>query len=192
MFFRRKTIFHVEEAMPDPEELKLRFRRRVLLLTFLGFLVVLAIPVARDMRPDLVARLGTRNFAEKLLETRSLASAHRTPVSLELGDDSHSWKRVFHGAGEGCVSPSAGAEEAWDSEVTWKLQVQKEGGETLSGRSLCLHPTLGILLDATPVNGGRLLVTALKQDGEKRWKESAYLLIGQYGSDLEMVTTRIR
>jgi hypothetical protein len=181
--FRRKTLFHVEETLPDPEELKLRFRRRVLILTFLGFLVVLAIPVARDLRSDLATRKGARIFAEKILETRMLAASSRNPISLELEPDSKSWRRVFHARGNDCTAGSIGPEEYFPSEISWKLQVQKEGGDTYGGRVLCLHPTLGILLDSLPVENGKLLVTALRGD----MKESAYLLISAFGSDLQMI-----
>jgi hypothetical protein len=183
-FFRRKTLFHVEASLPDPEELKLRFRRRVLSLTFVGFLAVLAIPVARDLKPDLVTRSFTRVFAEKILETRFLASTSRTPVSLDLGPDGHSWKRVFHGQGDDCAAPTAGPEESWSTPaVGWKLQVKKEDGDTYSGRTLCLHPTLGLMIDKVPVGRGKLLVTALRENG----RESAYLLLGSYGTDLQML-----
>jgi hypothetical protein len=184
LFFRRKTLFHVEESLPDPEELKLRFRRRVLILTFLGFLVVLAIPVARDLRSDLATRRGARLFAEKIIETRLLAARSRNPISLELKPDSQSWKRVFHArGGNDCAGGSTGPEELWPSEISWKLQVQREGGETFGGRVLCLHPTLGILLDSVPVENGKLLVTALRAD----LKDSAYLLISSFGADLQMI-----
>lgn len=183
-FFRRKTLFHVEETLPDPEELKLRFRRRVLILTFIGFVAVLAIPVARDLRPDLATRKGAREFAEKLLETRVLAAQSRAPIALELAEDGKSWKRVFHGVGQDCASHVAGPEEIWPSDISWKLQVQKEGGETYGGKALCLHPTLGLLLDSVPVENGKLLVTALRDDQ----KESAYLLISAFGADLQMIS----
>lgn len=183
--FRRKTLFHVEETLPDPEELKLRFRRRVLILTFLGFLVVLAIPVARDLRSDLSTRKGARLFAETILETRLLAARSRAPISLEMEPDSKSWRRVFHARGSSdCATGNIGPEEYFPSEISWKLQVQKEGGETYGGRVLCLHPTLGILLDSLPVENGKLLVTALRED----LKESAYLLVSSFGSDLQMIS----
>lgn len=188
--FRRKTIFHVEDALPDPEEIKLRFRRRVLLLTFAGFLAVLSIPVARDLKADLDARSGARKFAEKILESRSLASSGRTAVSLELAGDSRSWKRVFHGSNDitPCGSPSPGADDLWDSELLWKVQLQKTSGETFSGRNLCLDPTQGLLLDSVPVADGKLLIAVLNEEEEGRAKEAAYLLVSQFGAEIEMVS----
>jgi len=186
--FRRKTIFHVEDALPDPEELKLRFRRRVLLLTFVGFLAVLSIPVARDLQPDLAARSQTRRFADRILEARTLASVGRAPVSLELDGDSRTWKRVFHARDADCASPASAPEESWNSEVSWKLQVQKSTGETFSGRSLCLHPSQGLLLDAVPVADGKLLITTLNETQNGPAKESAYLILSEFGADLQMLS----
>jgi len=186
--FRRKTIFHAEDALPDPEELKLRFRRRVLLLTFVGFLAVLSIPVARDLQPDLVARSQTRRFADRILEARTLASVGRAPVSLELAKDNRTWTRVFHARDTDCASPASAPEESWNSQVAWKLQVQKSSGETLSGRSLCLHPSEGLLLDSVPVAAGKLLITAFTEPETGLAKESAYLILSEFGADLQMLS----
>lgn len=186
--FRRKTIFHVEDALPDPEEIKLRFRRRVLLLTFVGFIAVLSIPVARDLKGDLLARNQARIFGERILETRKLASIGRVPVSLELGDDSRSWRRVFHEKENQCSAPVAGPSETWPSEIAWKLQVRKANGESFSGRNLCLHPSQGLLLDMIPISDGQLLITALKNSGQDASAESAYLLLSQFGADIQMVS----
>ena len=184
--FRRKTIFHAEEALPDPEEIKLRFRRRVLLLTFLGFLLVLAIPVARDLKTDLTARAETRKLGERILETRTLAAKARAPVSLELADDNRTWRRVQHGPGERCDNPAPGPRLEWSTEeVSWKLQVQKESGETISGRTLCLHPLAGVELDTDPVGQGKLLVTASKATGGPEQEEAAYLFVTDYGAEIQ-------
>jgi hypothetical protein len=186
MIFRRKTIFHAEEALPDPEDLKLRFRRRVLLLTFVGFLVVLGIPEARELRTDFEARAETRRLAEKILETRTLAALARRPVSLRLDDDNHSWRREFHAPGAGCGEAAPGARTEWSTaEIAWKLQVQKSGGETVSGRVLCLHPLEGIELDSAPIADGKLLVTASRTLDQTTQKEAAYLLVSQYGADIQ-------
>ncbi len=184
--FRKRTIFHVEEALPDPEDLKLRFRRRVLLLTFIGFLVVLAIPVGRDLQGELLLRQTVRAFAEKILETRTLASIGREPISLSVGSDNRSWRRIFHGTGQDCSAQVPSPEEAWTSPVTWKLQLQKENGETFSGHSLCAHPTLGLMLDSVPVAEGKLLLTAL--GGEQKSETPVSLLVSQFGADIQVVT----
>ena len=184
-FFRRKTIFHVEEALPDPEELKLRFRRRVLLLTLTGCLATLSVPVARDLREDLKAREGARKFAETLLESRSLASKGRHPVSLALEGDSRTWRRSLHRPGESCSSAAAAIDQTWPTPTDWKLQVQTAGGTAVSGRTICLHPTEGLYLDQTPLENGRLLVSALRS-GDSPDREAAFLLVSQFGAEIQM------
>lgn len=186
--FRRKTLFHTEEALPDPEELKLRFRRRVLLLTLTGFLVVLAIPVARDLRPALQARAQTRALAQKILETRTLASSIRAPISLELADNSRSWKRTVQAPGPDCTTEAPGPAEVWDTPIQWKLQWRGSKGESSAGRTLCLHPTAGALLEGVPVADGKLLVTALRETDSNDWVEAAYLLLGDFGAEIQMVS----
>lgn len=106
--FRRTTIFHVEESLPDPEELKLRFRRRVLLVTFFAFLIVLGAPVVRELRPFLSGRVEARRFAERMLEARTLASVSRAPVSLEISADGQAWKRKTYLPADGCEKEATG------------------------------------------------------------------------------------
>ncbi len=191
--FRRRTIFHAEESLPDPEELKLRFRRRVLLFAALGFVLVLGIPVARDLQAELHARAQTRMFAKQIMDTRAMAASGRAPISLRLQDDNKSWLAVFHAqGGENCDSESTGPGLAWSTtDVWWKLQVQQENGETLAGRQICFHPTKGLLLDSSPIANGKLLVTAqpveLAEEGRPALRP-AYLLVGQYGAEIQMVT----
>lgn len=186
LWFRRKTIFHVEESLPDPEELRLRFRRRVLLLSAVVFVGVLSIPVARGLYPDLTARAEARRFALRFLDTRLLASQARAPVSLDLTDDSRGWRQVFHASAEQCGSAKPGPEAYWRADgLSWKLQGQRENGETFSGRSLCLHPTQGLLLDGVQIGGGKLLVTVLRDGGEASTLPAAYLLVSQGGAEVQ-------
>ncbi|MGZ3704429.1 MAG: hypothetical protein ACXWP1_00290, partial [Bdellovibrionota bacterium] len=98
--FRRNTIFHVEETIPDPEELKLRFRRRILLCALTGFIAVLGAPVARDLHQNLNARAEARRFAEHMLTARTLAAESRVPVALDL-------RAVTQGWTPACFTPGA-------------------------------------------------------------------------------------
>ncbi|MGZ3693764.1 MAG: hypothetical protein ACXWQO_06160 [Bdellovibrionota bacterium] len=188
--FRPRTIFHVEDSLPDPEELKLRFRRRILLLTFLGFLIVLAIPVFRDLKGNIEARSEARQFAEWLVETRTQAAVGRLPISVDYDPAIHAWNRIHHAPGENCALEAMGPpEQKISGAVTWKLQVQQETGETLPARHICLHPLLGLLLDGVPMKDGKLLITALPEleAGETEAKP-AYLLVTSAGADLQVLT----
>lgn len=186
--FRRKTIFHAEESLPDPEELKIRFRRRVLITAAVAFAAVLSVPVARDLYQDLRARAEARDFAVRFLDSRLLAAKSRGPVALELADDGRHWRQVPHGRGDSCATPVPGPEDHWGTdELRWKLQGQKETGETFTGRSLCLSPFSGLHLDGTAVASGRLLVTVLRE-AEGQEKPAAYVMITQAGAEIQTLS----
>lgn len=181
--FKRNTIFHAEEALPDPDDLKLRFRRRVLFLALVGFLVILGFPVFRELAVPLHLRDETRAFAERLLETRLLASANRAPVSLELGSNSMVWHRAVFAKNSTCGTEAVGPSEQWVSNnLTWNFKLQKENGETISGRSLCLHPQKGLLLDSFPIGDGKLLVTVKASQDDT---QTAHLLVSSHGADIQ-------
>lgn len=187
--FRRRTIFHVEDTLPDPEELKLRFRRRILLLTFCGFVLVLGIPVVRGMRTNLETRVDARKFAEQLIATRTMASAKRTPVSLDFKAEEGTWRRAEH-AGDGpCDGAILGTPEVWVTEgVQWKFQRQQENEATVTGKTLCLHPRQGLMLDRHPLNEGKLLVTVTGPSNPDAENLPTYLLITQGGAGLQILT----
>jgi len=187
--FRKSTIFHVEETLPDPEELKLRFRRRILLCAVLGFLLVLGAPVARDLRSTLRGRAEARRFAEEMLEARTISAISRMPVSLQISADRQGWRRHFHISGEAC-----GAEAPGPSAVVptvgarWKLQAQQEDGSAVTGSTLCWHPSKGLLLDSLPLGEGKLLVSLASNEDGAQEKELAAVLITQGGAELQTIS----
>jgi hypothetical protein len=187
--FRRNTIFHVERSSPDAEDLKLRFRRRVLGLTFFGFLVILGLPVFRDLSTDLVTRNNSRILAEKFIESRAMATSARTPISLTLSADGKSWERNFHLDADDCSRPMEGPNEIWGFENHWKIQMKVSNGETKIGTQICLHPRRGILFDNSSLDTGTLLIAA-NHSGEETSLSSSYLLFSEYGSDLQIVSSR--
>jgi len=113
----------------------------------------------------------------------------RMPISLQLNADNQTWKRIFHLAStQNCAAEVMGPEEMIDPKgITWALRLRKENGEEVIGRSLCIHPLLGILLDATPINEGTLFLaaTAHTESGEKTFTNG--LGIGQFGSDITLL-----
>lgn len=186
--FRRSTIFHAEEALPDPEELKHRFRRRVLLFTFLGFLLVLGTPVARDLRADLNARAEARRFAEQMLTARTLATASRLPVSMRFIPESQAWQRSLHSLGDSCTTEVYGPSSLIPLEGSWKLLAQQENGTALTGQVLCWHPTRGLLLDATPLGEGKLLVSLMARDDANPDHKLASVLVTQAGAEFQTIS----
>lgn len=186
--FRKSTIFHAEDSLPDPEEIKLRFRRRILLLTFCGFLLVLTIPVVRDLRSNLEARAEARKFSEWMMETRALAGASRNPISLEFDAVSHSWRRIPHASGADCKTEAAGPVELRPSpDVNWILQMQQAAGETVPVHRICFHPLGGLILDSVPIQEGKLLITVNKEMEDSVLKP-AYILVTAGGADLQVLS----
>jgi hypothetical protein len=187
--FRKNTIFHVEESLPDPEELKLRFRRRILIFSLLGFLLVLGTPVARDLRPNLNARAEARVFAERMLEARTLAAISRMPVSLEIAPDKQGWRRAFHAQGENCAAEAPGPSLSFSTEGEfWKVQAQQENGSAVSGHTLCWHPVRGLLLDSVPLGDGKLLVSLSTSEGGAAVRELASVLVTQGGAEFQTIS----
>jgi|GEM_PF-5198950 len=188
--FRRNTIFHVEESLPDPEELKLRFRRRVLMLTVCGFLAVLGAPVVRELRPYLHGRVEARRFAESMLEARTLASKARVPVSLEIDPGGQTWKRKFYAPSSGCEKETAGPVAALPaSGVIWKLKAEQENGESVTGHKLCWHPDKGLLLDTVPLANAKLLVSLAGETSEGGpAQDLAYVLVTLGGAELQTIS----
>jgi hypothetical protein len=188
--FRRNTIFHVEETLPDPEELKLRFRRRVLLAATAGFLLVLGAPVARDLKANLHARAEARRFAERLLEARMLAAVSRVPVALEVSSDRQGWNEIFYANGDTCGVEAPGPRATLPTEgVVWKIQAQQDSGAPVSGRRLCWHPRRGLLLDSTPLDQGKVLVSLgmIPEEGGPE-QEKASILVTQGGAELQTIS----
>lgn len=187
-FFRRRTLFHVEERLPDQEDLRLRFRRRMLASAVLGFLLVLGFPVYRELHPELRARRETRRLAEALLESRLLAARSRAPVALRIVD--RRWERSFLSPGSGCNDPSPSPVQSWESAaVSWLLKLQRANGEPVLGTQLCLHPLKGLLLGDEPVGEGTLLISAqpVVEEGQAP-RRAAHLLISQYGAEIQTLS----
>ncbi len=186
-FFRRNTIFHAETSTPDSEELKIRFRRRVLALTFLGFLVILGMPVIRTLNSDLAARSSARSLAQVFVETRALAALSRNPVSLTLLTDGKTWERRFHLEGESCQGSAEGPEQLFPFENVWKIQMKLSSGEAKFGEQICVHPRRGILLGDVPLESGTLLIAANQTQEDF---SASYLLFSEYGADVQIVSNR--
>lgn len=186
--FRRNTIFHAEDALPDPEELKLRFRRRVLLVTLLAFLGVLGAPVARDLQPYLRGRAEARRFANAMLTARTIASASRMPVALELGKDGQTWQRKLYLATDDCEREAPGPVASVHGEgITWKLQAQQENGEAVIGQKLCWHPSKGLLLNTVALANAKLLVSLAGKDEAGAEMTLARLLVTEGGAEMETI-----
>ena len=188
-FWRKKTLFHVEESLPDPEEVKFRFRRRILGLTFIGAVSILAIPIFHTLQADLATQKDLRLFASLLMDSKLLSAQTRNPVSLELSADGSSWKRSLHT--HDCHSKASANAEVWPFELQWKLQLKTQAGELVTGNILCVHPLKGVELNDTPIDGGQLLVSAAQIGNDAARLEPsrgvAYVLVSEFGADVQIL-----
>lgn len=188
MFFRRRTLFHVEERLPDQEDIKLRFRRRVIACALVGFVVVLGFPVLRELQPELHARRETRWLAQLLLESRLMAAKSRAPVALRVNGGK--WERLILAKGAGCKDLAASTPaQVWESEgVNWQLKLQRASGDPMVGSSLCVHPLEGLLLENEAVAEGTLLISANPvADTDPSGPRSSHLLISQHGAEIQTI-----
>jgi hypothetical protein len=188
--FRRNTIFHVEESIPDPEEIRVRRHRRILFCAVIWFVTLLGVPMAHELRPNIHARAEARRFAERMLQARTLASEARAPVGFELGADKQSWLQVNYLAGDTCTNEASGPHSPFSSEgISWKLQAQQENGNPLTGHRLCWHPGRGLLLDSVPLENGKLLVTLSGAPEEGAPEQVlASVLVTQGGAEMQTIS----
>lgn len=188
--FRKKTIFHVDEALPDPEEIKWRFRRRIFFSTCIGVALLLGIPVFRDIRPYLQAKQEARKLASLLYDTRLLAARNRTAMLLELVDESKNlWRRSA--ASSGCAERLPGVSEEFSfPKALWQISAQEAGSkEVHSASALCFDPLKGLFADKTPLQeNGRLLISARPEDGSPSDPKNPKLLLTNFGAELYFLT----
>jgi hypothetical protein len=173
--FRKKVIFDVEDSLPDPIEQKFRFRRRVMRFTFLGALVLLAIPVTRDRLPSMHAATAARQMADLVLESRLQATKNRSAVVLRL-NSRREWEQIFLNT-EQCEPLTASQtpiRKVTMPKVLWAAEwSQKEISK------ICFHPTKGLLLDSSPQGTEALKITASPEDDTDRTDRARKLMISQ-------------
>lgn len=195
MFIRRsKSIFQIEVRVLEPEERKLRLRRRVVFFACLVALVLAGIPVVRQLRPELDTAVFSRQLASILIESRNLASSNRVVVRLDFGEK---LVRRLSGLADNCgdmnssdVPPQVFDFPGADIRVrTGDLENQN----LQSVRSICFHPLKGVfatgnesapsvLVFVGPENDfaserfDRLHTILISDDGEKVIRNTSGLL----------------
>lgn len=186
IFGRKKTIFHVEETLPDPEEVKFRFRRRIMAFSFFGAIGILAVPVLKEMEATFHLKREIREVSEYLLESKKIAIQNRKPVLLELSAEGKSWKRSLSSK-EGSCSISKGSEHhELATELVWTLNLKNSTGETVQRRELCFDPVKGILA-GDAILGDSLLLLSASSAGQGG--KSAYILISRFGDEIQYADT---
>ena len=159
--WRDRAIFRAPEATLDPDELKLRFRRRTVHGCLLVGILALAYPVLREKRAEFRTDRQARRMSQALLGARARASLTRSPVGVELVEQG-AWQ-VFEYPGSPDCSRSASARLPRDTIVThdmsWRLLFLESADTSGVGTDIseiCFHPAQGILVNAQPLSGGWL------------------------------------
>lgn len=187
--FRKKLIFQADDALPDPEELKFRFSRRILFTTLLGALCLLGFPVLRDLRPYFAAKTQARRFAQIILDCRLLATRERKSVALEMDpSDAHRWIRSLRKTADHCETPSSAGEEVIAPEgVRWELRYKaEESAEVRSASHLCFHPIEGLFAEGASLQQGHLLVAAFSEADELN--RSAKILLTDGNAEINFLS----
>ena len=186
--FRKRVLFRVEESFPDPEEQKWRFRRRILLGTFVVVMFILGVPVVQDRIPHLRTLRQARSLAAIILETRLYAAQHRTSISLRLDSkDRHTWVRTFHQNG-GCNHPDTTPPERLSLLTSvWRIQTLAESekqGASNEIQSLCFDPEKGLIADGIVTENNKVVLQGFPEEdvGSERIDRVAQLVLTGAGS----------
>ena len=164
--FQRKTIFHTERIAPSLEELKFRFRKRVMLFSFLGFIALMGFPVTKSLIPELFAYLDLNHLTLELLKTRSLAIQSRTPYLMELNSAGTEWS-ISPRQGLRCEESSYGPHQIWKiSRTVWGLERRFEG-QWKEAKKICIHPSEGIFIDSTPMGEEEIHLSGTAETSER-------------------------
>jgi hypothetical protein len=186
MIFRKRVLFRVEETLPDPEEQKWTFRRRILLIALLVAIGILGVPVYEDRAPHLRTLKEARTLAGTILETRLYSMQHRVAVSLHLDStDRRSWTRVFHSGAECTDIDTIPKQKFILQHSVWRIQPIAESSEaTKEVHSLCFHPWKGLLIDGIAVENARVAVQGYPEEDieTQRTDRVAQLLLEQNGA----------
>lgn len=192
--FRNKVLFRAERELPDPEELTLRFRRRVVVLTSIGALCLLSIPVLRDQIPALDAHRSARKLAEILLDSRVLASQTRSPVLLTVtSSPTRAWIRSVRGATKDCTQEAPGPKEQFPSDpVEWRLSYLAEnavpGSAEKEVHEICFHPYEGLYVNHELLKEGQLQVLVRPEEdiSANRIDRVQRITIQNHGSEISL------
>jgi hypothetical protein len=187
MFFRKRTIFHIEDNAPEEEELRKRFRRRVLFLGLIFFLTLTAAPMVTSMVVDFQAMSEIRKVAQMIQRVREVSMTERVAVQVEWLPERQEWGLYRTASGESCAVARKGPPEPFsNSGIQWKFRLKLVSGEAVEGKTICFDPKAGLALDGYAVEKGTLLLTAALQ--QQPSMEAGYILLGDYGSEVQLLT----
>lgn len=165
--WRRKVMFRVDPERPEPEELKRRFRKRLLKSAFIVAITLLGIPVFRDRLPAMASARLVREFAEWLGDSQTLAASFRAPVMIRFDAQSGTWQRWFFAStASDCRSPETSAiypaEYFSPEENQPAIWTASWLGKNI--QTLCYHPQTGWSIESTALVAQPILISASPQE----------------------------
>lgn len=180
-------MFRADPEAPEPEELKRRFRARVMRLTLLGCVVLLAIPVTRDRIPAIESARAARLFAEFAAESEYLVALNRAPVLLTLDKSAQTWKRLLLPAG---AKDCSHAEESHTPAQSMEFPAFR--WEILSGtkhlNSICFHPLTGPSVEGADAETLLVTVSPLEDLAQNREDRARTVELSLRGSRILLGT----
>ncbi len=192
-FFRNYSMFRQSNAPQDPEDIKLRFRRWVVIASFLIVLLILAVPVFRFRGPAFAALSNARALVRLIIDVRQGAGHNRKEAGILLVGTDH-WEQFTLKDGSDCVlkGKRLKPKRSIHQEATaWRALFLPEYASDGIGRDVqfvCFHPQHGVVADGEPIADGWLyLLVSPKEDVEdKRMERSYQIILSQHGDKLEI------
>lgn len=191
--WRDRAIFRVTAAPLDADEIRLRFRKRVVRLSFLIGIAILAFPILKEKRAIFQTDREVRRVERAVIDARMRAAELRHPTGLELiGRDS--WQVTEYPGADTCDASFAGQvklEKIEQSEITWRPLFLDKGDTSGIGSDIsrfCFHPVLGVLVDSKALDLGWIyLLVAPKDEALANNKDYIrQLVISNSGSEISI------
>lgn len=190
--FRRQRIFRQSEIPQDPEDIKLRFRRTVVIISFFIALIIISIPIFRYRQPAFRSLSHARHLANLIMNTRTVAGENRTETGVRLVGENR-WVSFSLPKESNCEPPEtiSPSQELIQPDSTWRILFLPKYAEDGIGRevtTVCFHPQQGVVADGEPIAEGWLyfLVYPSVDMEEGRNDRSYQIVLSQHGDLLEI------
>lgn len=192
-FFRNQSIFHQSETPLDPEDIKLRFRRWMVIFSFLVALVIISIPIFKYRSPAFIALANARSVVELIIDARKLAGQTRSDTGIRLIGQGR-WEQFALASDADCMLNKKEANprrSLVQTRTAWRiLFLPKYAGDGI-GRDvqfICFNPQHGVVVDGEPIADGWLyFLVSPKEDVESKEMNRSYqIVLSQHGDKIEV------
>lgn len=158
IFGRGKSIFHLDNKPVEPEDKKLRVRRRILILACVVALIFLTIPVLNRQEKVLKASELSHEVVRFLIESRTIASINRSTVRLNIGSEIA--RTVLVGDVDCSIKNSNTPKQflAFENNLVKVLLGNKDGTDAREISAFCFHPSKGLTIENNPIEKSLLLL----------------------------------